>query len=60
MELVDYKIKFVHIKGKHNILADAISRLKMLIVSNEPFEDPKVQLVNNTQQVVTEVCATSM
>ena len=28
MELADYNITFVHIKGKHNLLADAISRLK--------------------------------
>ena len=28
MELAGYNIKFIHIKGKHNILADAISRLK--------------------------------
>ena len=29
MELADYNIPFVHIKG-NNILADAIARLKML------------------------------
>ena len=28
MELADYNITFVHIKGKNNVLADAISRLK--------------------------------
>ena len=30
MELAEYNIKFICIKGKHNILADSISRLKML------------------------------
>ena len=28
MELADYNIMFVYIKGKNNVLADAISRLK--------------------------------
>ena len=31
MELVGYNIKFKHIKGTHNILADAISRLEIKI-----------------------------
>ena len=30
MELGDYNITFVHIKGSNNILADAISRPKVL------------------------------
>ena len=60
MELADYNITFVQIKGKHNILVDAISRLKTLNIYEEPLENPNAQVVNNTQQVVTEVCATSM
>ena len=32
----------------------------MLNIYKKPLENPKVQVVNNTQQVVTEVCATSM
>ena len=28
MELADYNITFVHVKGKNNVLMDAISRLK--------------------------------
>ena len=60
MELSNYNIKFVHIKVEHNILADAISGLQMLNIYKEPLENPKVQVVNNTQQVVTEVCVTSM
>ena len=30
MELADYNITFIHIKGKNNVLGDAISRLKTL------------------------------
>ena len=60
MQLADYNIKIIHINGKHKILADAISRLKMFNIYKEPLENPKVQVVNNKQQVVTEVCATSM
>ena len=60
MELAVYNIKFMHIKGKHNILADAILRLKMLNIYKELLENPTVQVVNNAQQVVMEACATSM
>ena len=60
MELADYSIKFMHIKCKHNILADAILRLKMLNVCKEPLEKPKEQAVNTVQHVVAEICATSM
>ena len=58
--LADYNISFMHIKGKHNILADAISKLKMLNIYEEPLENPKVQIVSNSQSVVMEICATSM
>ena len=60
MELADYNITFMHIKGKHNILADAILRLKTLNIHKEPIESQKVQVVNNMQQVGTEVFVTSM
>ena len=60
MELADYNIKFLHIKGKHNILTDAILRLQTLNTYKEPLENAKVQIVNNTQQVLMEVSATSM
>ena len=49
MELAIYNITFVHLKGKHNILADAISRLKMLNIYEEPFKKPKAQIVTNNQ-----------
>ena len=41
MELEDYNIKFVHMKGKHKILADAILRLKMFNIYKEPLEAQK-------------------
>ena len=60
MELADYNIMFVHIKGMHNVLADAISRLKKLHIYKEPLKNPKAQSVHNTQQVIMEICTTSM
>ena len=60
MELSDYNIMFMHIKGKYNILEDTMSRLKMLNIYKQLLEDSKVQVVNNMQQVMTEVCATSV
>ena len=40
MELADYNITYVHIKVKNNILADAISGLK---IYKEPLENPKAR-----------------
>ena len=60
MELAHYDIKFMHMKGKYNILADTILSLKILNIYKEPLQNPKVHIVNNMQQVVTEVYATSM
>ena len=60
MELTDYNITFVHIKGKNNVLADAISRLKKLNIYKEPLENPKTPVVSNTQENVLEICATDM
>ena len=47
MELADYDITFIHIKGKNNVLADAISRLKMLDIYKEPMR------IQKHQQIVT-------
>ena len=58
VELADYNITFVHIKGKNNVLADAISRLKTLNIYQEPLENPKAQVGNYAQEGVTEICAT--
>ena len=38
MLLQEYDIKFIHIKGKHNILADAISRLCTIDIHEDPAE----------------------
>ena len=48
VELADYNITFVHIKGKNNVLADAISRLQTLNISKKPLENPKTPVVSNT------------
>ena len=48
MELAVYNITFLHIKGKHNILADTISRLKSLNIYEEALENPKAQLLSNS------------
>ena len=47
MELADYNITFVHLKGKNTVLADTISRLKMLDIYKEPMENPKIPAVSN-------------
>ena len=60
MELADYNIMSVHIEGNHNILTDAISRLKTLNICEEPLENSKAQVLCNAQQISVEVCATSM
>ena len=39
MELEDYNISSVHIKGKNNVLADAIFRLKTLDIYKEPMDN---------------------
>ena len=49
MELTDYNITFVNIKDKHNISADAITRLKMMNIHEEPLENPKAQTVTHNQ-----------
>ena len=47
MELSDYNLTFIHIKGTENILADTISRLKTLNIYMKPLENPKT--LNNTE-----------
>ena len=60
MESADYSIMFIHIKGKNNVLGDVISRLKMLNIYNNLLENQKAWVVNYTQEVVMEICATTM
>ena len=51
MELADYNITFVHIKGSNNILADAIYRLNTLEIYKVLIEDLKCwKLENNMLQ----------
>ena len=38
MFLQEYDMKFIHIKGKDNILADAISRLCTIDIYEDPTE----------------------
>ena len=54
MELADYNISFVYIKGKDIVMTDAISRFKMLHIYKEPTENLKIPAVSNTQEHVTE------
>ena len=60
MELADYNPMVVHIKGKNYGLVDAIFRLKTLNIYKEPMQNPKIQVANNTQEIVMEICATNM
>ena len=60
MELEDYNNAFVHIKGKNNVLADVISRLKTFNIYKEPLENQKLSVVSNMQEKVMEICATDM
>ena len=39
MLLQEYNITFCNIKGKDNILADAISQLRMINIYEDPTED---------------------
>ena len=41
MELSDYNLMFIHIKGRNNILAGEISRLKTLYIYKNSLEHPK-------------------
>ena len=51
MEFANYNITFIHIKGKNNVLADAISRLKALNLYKEPLGNPKTPAVLTHKEV---------
>ena len=59
IELSNFKIKFEHIKGKKNIMADALSRLKHLDLYDSQDPEPVGQefghiiLENLKQRIVT-------
>ena len=52
MELADYNITSVYIKASNSILADTISRVRMLDIYKDPVEDPKRPHVSEIQQVM--------
>ena len=58
MEFTDYNIPHAYIKGKDNVLADAISRLKTLTIYKEILENTKTPVASNTQENVREIHAT--
>ena len=55
LELSDYNLNFVHIKGNENVLADTILHLKSKTLYHEPLQGPKtmccldIPLVTTTQ-----------
>ena len=57
MELLDYILTFVHIEGNKNILEDAISRLKILDIYKEPFDNPKT---SDTMTCIAELVTTDI
>ena len=60
MELTDYNTTFVHIKVKSNVLADAISRSKILNIYKELLENPRTQPASYTYEHIMEVCTTDI
>ena len=57
MELSDYNLICVHIKGSNNILANAISRSKTLFIYRDPLENLKT---SNTMNCIAEVVTTDI
>ena len=57
MELSDYSLTFIHIKGSNNILAATIFRLKTLDINKNSLENPKTTTINDTEECIAEVMA---
>ena len=57
MEVSDLNFTFVYIKGTDDILADVISRLKMLEICIEPLENSKTAAFRNKEECIAEVVA---
>ena len=57
MELSNYNLTFVHIKGSNNILADPICRLKTLDIYRDPLKNSKTTGFNDTVECISEVVA---
>ena len=57
MELSDYDLMFIHIKGNNNILADGISGLKTQDIYKEPLDNPKTSdtLTCNAEMVSSDI-----
>ena len=57
MELSDYSLMLVYIKGSNIILGDAISRLKRLGIYKEPLDKPKTSntMICNAEMVSSEI-----
>ena len=60
MELSDYNLTFIHIKDTDNILADAISRLKMLEIYTETLENPKTVALSYTEECIAKKVANNI
>ena len=57
IEISDYNLMFIHIKGSTNILADVISILKALDIYKDPLDYPKT---SDTMTCNTEIIATDI
>ena len=55
VELSDYNITFVPIRGCNNILAIAISWLKTLDIYRDPLENQTVRAINDTEKCIAEM-----
>ena len=62
MLLQVYDIKFIHIKGKYNILADTISRLCTIDIYEDPAEvklkHPPVPTIQPESSMTADECST--
>ena len=57
MQLSDYNLTFIHIRGTDNILVDTISRVKILEIYTELLENPRKVALNTTEECIGEVVA---
>ena len=53
LELLDYNLNFIHIKGSDNILEDTISCLKCKNLYHKPLQDPKTLCCQDMSLVTT-------
>ena len=60
MLLQEYDITFIHIRGKDNILADAISQLQTIQIyvdptENKPLHSPAMQSISHPSKVTDDI-----